>query len=316
MQAVAAALAAPRLQPYAAPPSRLGSLAGGGAAGCSGTECDNCHTQQTQVWRKDPENSARYLCNACGLYVSTRGSAAPGARGCARCMLAALPLSTAARPPLTCCRLAPLHPLPLPCLLQAKKHHCDRPLGAFGDQQQPVRATAAAHAPAPGPPRVVHRSAAHGGPRPAVSAGTQLGTFPPQTLALPPALQHSVSCFATMSPSALRALLALAHSPAFAAALSPSRPSADELVAAAAADAAAQAQAAAEAAAAASVFTASPSGLAPIDTGRQPALVSLPGASKAAEAAEASILGKRRAEDGEAGTGCEEAPDTPDLLTW
>lgn len=39
------------------------------------TECSNCHTLKTPLWRKDPQGNA--LCNACGLFLKLHGTTRP-----------------------------------------------------------------------------------------------------------------------------------------------------------------------------------------------------------------------------------------------
>ncbi|CAH2353929.1 hypothetical protein CLIB1423_13S02102 [[Candida] railenensis] len=50
---------------------------GNSAAGESSTptECHNCHTLKTPLWRKDPEGNT--LCNACGLFQKLHGTTRP-----------------------------------------------------------------------------------------------------------------------------------------------------------------------------------------------------------------------------------------------
>ncbi|KAI8081294.1 uncharacterized protein BX664DRAFT_238193, partial [Halteromyces radiatus] len=39
------------------------------------TECFNCHTQTTPLWRRNPEGQP--LCNACGLFLKLHGVVRP-----------------------------------------------------------------------------------------------------------------------------------------------------------------------------------------------------------------------------------------------
>lgn len=48
---------------------------GDGKAGDKPTECKNCHTQKTPLWRKDPAGNT--LCNACGLFLKLHGTMRP-----------------------------------------------------------------------------------------------------------------------------------------------------------------------------------------------------------------------------------------------
>ncbi|POW21303.1 hypothetical protein PSHT_02539 [Puccinia striiformis] len=48
-----------------------------GQANTSTTQCLNCHTKETPLWRRDSEG--RPLCNACGLFVNLHGTPRPAA---------------------------------------------------------------------------------------------------------------------------------------------------------------------------------------------------------------------------------------------
>lgn len=62
-----------------------GSISGAGAAASAGTsgaapqgpptECTNCHTKTTPLWRRNPEGQP--LCNACGLFLKLHGIVRP-----------------------------------------------------------------------------------------------------------------------------------------------------------------------------------------------------------------------------------------------
>lgn len=57
--------------PTPTPPSTSGSV----ASSSSPTECSNCHTLKTPLWRKDPVGNT--LCNACGLFQKLHGTTRP-----------------------------------------------------------------------------------------------------------------------------------------------------------------------------------------------------------------------------------------------
>lgn len=48
---------------------------GKSASGQKPTECSNCHTMKTPLWRKDPAGNT--LCNACGLFYKLHGTTRP-----------------------------------------------------------------------------------------------------------------------------------------------------------------------------------------------------------------------------------------------
>lgn len=57
------------------PKRRTSQAIVGGANNGAETECTNCHTKKTPLWRRNPEGEP--LCNACGLFLKLHGETRP-----------------------------------------------------------------------------------------------------------------------------------------------------------------------------------------------------------------------------------------------
>lgn len=62
-------------RPPAPSPAVPASAPAGFSRGARPTECSNCHTLKTPLWRKDPAGNT--LCNACGLFYKLHGTTRP-----------------------------------------------------------------------------------------------------------------------------------------------------------------------------------------------------------------------------------------------